>query len=454
MNNMGYMKSVGNEGYIKGLEVLAFDNATGTNLFQPALYKTVEGKYYLYWSTFGGLGITIYDITDPTNPKHLKKFLPVDPTEYPSTRSPKVQVADGLMIVALSSGGGPKVLNIDRENGTKKIGGIRIFDIKSNPENPKFLGEWDNGVPDGYGVHRFCYEGGRYVHLSSDAPGFYCMIYRIIDIIDPTHPVEVGKWWLYNQYVDGRTDLDFDPTEPHSEEILNRDHLHGPPYVVGNKAYMGCGGAGLCIVDIEDITRPRLLGKLPFRPLFGGGLSGARCHTAVPFENRGIAIVSNEGERFAWFDPSKMTGVAQPMNNLHVVDIRDPQNPVLIAEFPYPEVPEGFPYPNFNECGLGHQGPFGPHNIHEPMPGKEGIEHRDDVIYCCYFHAGLRIYDISDKYYIKETAYFIPPFPEERRFKQYKGPSLATTEDIVVDDRGYIYMNAMEDGMYILKRTK
>lgn len=36
------------------------------------------------------------------------------------------------------------------------------------------------------------------------------------------------------------------------------------------------------------------------------------------------------------------------MNNLHMVDVSDPTRPTLIAEFPYPEVPEDFPYPNFN----------------------------------------------------------------------------------------------------------
>ena len=42
-----------------------------------------------------------------------------------------------------------------------------------------------------------------------------------------------------------------------------------------------------------------------------------------------------------------------------------------MAEFPYPEVPENYPWPNFNTAGMdGAQGPFGPHNIHEPMSNQ------------------------------------------------------------------------------------
>ena len=57
-------------------------------------------------------------------------------------------------------------------------------------------------------------------------------------------------------------------------------------------------------------------------------------------------------------------------------------------------------------------------------------------------------YDVSDPYYIKEIAYFIPPNPAEKYFEvEMPGPFLATTEDVVVDDRGYIYIDTFHDGM-------
>jgi len=61
---------------------------------------------------------------------------------------------------------------------------------------------------------------------------------------------------------------------------------------------------------------------------------------------------------------------------------------------------------------------------------------------------------VSDPYYIKEEAYFIPPNPEKLLFNvPVPGPMIATTEDVVVDDRGYIYIDTWHDGMYILRLT-
>ena len=89
------------------------------------------------------------------------------------------------------------------------------------------------------------------------------------------------------------------------------------------------------------------------------------------------------------------------MNNLHMIDISDPTDPQLVAEFPYPEVPENYPWPNFNTAGMdGAQGPFGPHNIHEPMSNKPWLDQNPNRVYCCYFHAGMRVYDVSGPYYI------------------------------------------------------
>ena len=62
-----------------------------------------------------------------------------------------------------------------------------------------------------------------------------------------------------------------------------------------------------------------------------------------------------------------------------------------------------------------------------------------------------RVFDVSDPYYIKELAYFIPPNPPMEKHPFLPGPVMAITEDIVVDDRGYIYITCNGDGMYILR---
>jgi len=452
MGNPFYAKSPGNEGYIKNMEVVSFHDLCGVMAFQMALYKTVNGKYYLYCGSFKGAGFNILDVTDAVEPRLIKFFKVCDPEVYLAQSTPKVQVADDLLLVALG-GGIPYLHGVSYED--KNLSGLQIYSLKDDPENPKLLSHWETGVQDGMGVHRFMYNGGRYAHLSSDCPGYIGQIYRILDIEDPAHPVEAGRWWMPEQFSGGMEDGTY-PVGHHDEK--DWPQLHGPPYVQDGIAYCGYWGGGGILVDVSDVKQPKKLGQLKMMPPFSGKLAGARCHTFLPLNGRPFAVLTNEGERFAsWTkevianSPDRDRG-AQPFNNLHMIDVSDPADPTLVAEFPYPEVPPEFPWPNFNTAGMnGTQGPFGPHNIHEPM-GKPWLEDDPNRLYCCYFHAGMRVYDTSDPYYIKEIAYFIPPNPEHQLFKvNLPGPLLGTTEDCIVDDRGYIYVDTYHDGLYILR---
>ena len=97
-----YAKGPGNNGYIKNLEVLDFNPWNGkSGVFQMQVYKTAEGKYYLYGSCFGGSqnGVLIADITDPEHTRFVKHLQLLDPEEYPTTSTPKIQVADDLLIL-------------------------------------------------------------------------------------------------------------------------------------------------------------------------------------------------------------------------------------------------------------------------------------------------------------------------------------------------------------------
>jgi hypothetical protein len=145
------------------------------------------------------------------------------------------------------------------------------------------------------------------------------------------------------------------------------------------------------------------------------------------------------------------------MNMLSIVEVTDVSNPSLISIFPYPEVPEGYTHgTNFNIVD-GVRIPFGPHNIFDAF-GQDVYEKRKDRVYCCHFNAGLRIYDVSDPYVPKEIAYFLPPDPKKDLFNNAEGnlvpgARVAITEDVLVDDRGYIYIDTYMDGLYILRCT-
>jgi hypothetical protein len=448
-----YAKSPGNEGYIKNMEVIAYHDADKHYLFQSQLYKTQDGRYYLYGGCYMGNGVEIIEVTDPAHPRTVKYLDVMDPEIYPYMATPKVQISDDLLIVATGNcieflhGPAPEKYEIVR-------GGVAIFSLKEDPENPEFLSFWDTGV-DGMDaqVHRFTYNGGRYLHLTATCTGFQGFIYRIIDIQDPRNPVEVGRWWNPGQFIGNQT------KEKRERDFCGWEGFSTYPglvhfvYAKDDRAYLSCGGAGFKILDISDPRVPQVIGELKMTPPFSGKFGGALCHTFMPLTGRKYAIGLQEGERFWIMNRELQESIGtEPMNGIEVIDISDETDPVMISIFPYPEVPEDFPYENFNYCGLLLPGPFGPHNIHEPMSGKPWLEDNPNRVYDCYFHAGLRVYDVSDPFRPREIAYFIPPNPEELCFElQMANKPLGTTEDLVVDDRGYIYVNAMHDGIYILR---
>jgi len=141
-----YAKSERNQGYIKNLEVVGFSDLNGINAFQMALYKTGE-KYYLYCGSFKGAGVNILDVTDPAKPEVVGCVYVSDPKVYFAQSTPKVQVADGLLIVALG-GGVPFLHGI--KAGDPALGGLQILQLPGHsmdmigvrtPDNVVFLAD-------------------------------------------------------------------------------------------------------------------------------------------------------------------------------------------------------------------------------------------------------------------------------------------------------------------------
>ena len=227
--------------------------------------------------------------------------------------------------------------------------------------------------------------------------------------------MEAGRWWLPKQFKDGMVEGTY-AVGHDAEKFWGMCHACNICPDRPNELYMGYFGGGAIILDISDPTRPKLISQLMVQPPFAGKFDGAQCHTYMRLTGRNFAVLTNEGERFPFFTKDKiLNGVhkgAQPMNNLHMIDVSDPADPTLVAEFPYPEVPADFPYPNFNDCGIGAPGPFGPHNIHEPM-GKPWLQDNPNLVYCCYFHAGMRVFDVSRPLLHQGAGLLHPPQPGE-----------------------------------------
>lgn len=386
---------------------IGYSDLNGKPAFKMSIREHL-GRWYLYTGHFWNSGWSIVDVSDPTQPK-VVKFV-----EGPkNTWTLQMEISGNTMITALE-----QIFPNFGGNSKSFDEGVLIWDI-SDPVNPKRLGQFRTG---GTGTHRNFYAGGRYMHLAAGMPGYDGNIYVIVDISNPTNPREAGRWWVPGQHRAGGE-------KPSAEYISH----HGPAYVVGNLAYLAYGAAGMIVLDISNVSKPRQIGRLPFSPPFHSRFG---VHSVLPLPQQGIAYVNSE-------DVSYGGGAAA---HASIVDIRDPANPFLLSILPRPVPPSGYGYRDFSEKG----GWQGPHNINH-LQHNPDVEKQGNLLYLTYFNAGLRIFDVSQPRLPQEVGYFIPPDPKKRFGSMPEGRLVLQTEDVLVDRRGYIYISHKNQGLWVLK---
>jgi hypothetical protein len=422
---------VSRHAFAENFAFVGYHDLAGRPAFKLAL-QVVDDRWYLYTSHFWDRGWSVLDVTEPAAPR-LIAFVP-GPR---NTATLQIQVGDGLMLTSLerpptellrhAPWGGVAWLLMDAvQHGPKYVpwraspAGLLVWNVR-DAIRPVQLSAWDSG---GTGTHRNFYAGGRYAHLAAHKPGYRGHQYVILDLGDPGHPVEVGHWYLSEQRIaDGKA--------PAGEGY----YLHGPPHVVGNRAYLPYGIGGAIILDIADVRNPRPVGRLqPDASL--GSVQGV--HTFVPIPERRIAIINSEAHaENCEPDPGRSYAA--------VVDLADESQPRILSFFPAPRTPQGAAYASF--CVRG--GRTGPHNQHHDN-GLPHLFHSDHLVYIAHFNAGLRLYDTSDPLHVREVGYFMPPDPE-RRFGVFPTSLVAQTEDVIVDRRGYAYFSDKNQGVYIVR---
>lgn len=351
------------------------------------------------------------DVTDPRDPRVVVQ------TELPhmKMRSNSLDVVGNIMVVA---------------NQTKEVGmkpaGINIYDI-SKPESPQLISHFDCSGPHSRGVHEVWFVDGKTVHIASGAPDFQPhnpkddQFYRIIDISDPAHPHEKGRWWYPGTRVG-----DKEPPPRRLPERFDtgfRAHNTNVFPERPDRAYVGYIDGGAVVLDIADPSNIKLVSHWNHSPPFNGFT-----HTVLPLFGRDLWVVSDECVQPDGKDWPKL---------VWMVDARLESNPVPISTFPAP------PYDTFAQRG----GRFGAHNLHENLPVPVSFR-SENLIIGSFFNAGVRAYDISNPYQVQEVAYFVPATPR-------LAPSGAIQlNDVYVDDRRYVYtIDRTGGGLYILEMT-
>jgi hypothetical protein len=337
-------------------------------------------------------GTTIVDIADPKNPRQIARVeVPV------GWHSHKVRVANGIMLVNHERQG--------KEGDAAFGGGLGIYDV-STPSRPRLLHKWRT---HGKGVHRYDFDG-RYAYISPTAEGYLGNIMMILDLEDPTHPEEVGRWWIPGQWQAGG--------EPNPwPEGYPAPRCHHP-LRMGDRLYVSYWHHGYYILDIGDLSKPRLIS--------GGNTSPAfphPTHTCLPMpqplKGRRVMIVADE-------DVAKLWPAAPAFTWIY--DITNERCPVPIATWQVAGLDtDGAPQPPMMGC-------------HQPSERFKGT-----IVPFAWFAKGLRILDVADPFAPREVAFYEADPPP--------GCAHASSNDVTIDDRGLCYLIDRQRGVDIIETS-
>jgi hypothetical protein len=375
-----------------------------------AMQQTRDGRRILWLAHESApKNFTGVDVTDPRSPKVVVQ------TDLPHAkmRSNSLDVVGDVMAVAYQTSG----VNI-------QPAGFDLFDI-SVPESPKRISHFDASGPHSRGVHAVWFVDGETVHLAGGAADFKPrdpkddQFYRIVDVRNPSKPEEVGRWW----YPGTRDGDDAPPPKrlPPQFDMGYRAHNTNVFPQRPDRAYVGYIDGGAWVLDIADRSRPKPVASWQYSPPFNGFT-----HTVLPLFSRDLLIVSDECVLDDGADWPKL---------VWVLDNRVETNPVPIGTFPAP------PYDAFAKRG----GRFGAHNLHENLPVPTSWR-SDSIIVGTFFNAGVRAYDVSDPFQVKEIAYFVPGAP------RLSPVGAIQLNDCFVDDRGLVFtVDRFVGGLYVLE---
>jgi hypothetical protein len=334
-------------------------------------------------------GTSIYDVSDPLNPRLLSHV------EMPAGwHSHKVRARDGLMIV-----------NHERQGDAGDPafgGGLGIYDV-STPTQPRLIHKWRTG---GTGVHRYDFDG-RYGYFSSTADGYVGNFVMILDLKDPARPVEAGRWWIPGQHAAGGEDY------PWGDGVKPRCHH---PLRMGDRLYVSYWHHGFFILDVADIAKPRLVSGMNSSPAHPHPT-----HTCLPvpqpLKGRRIMVVADE-------DVAKLR--PSPPAFSWIYDITDERQPMPIATFDVEGVDrDGSPQPTMTGC-------------HQPSEVFTGT-----IVPFAWFAQGLRIVDVADPFRPREVGFFRPDPPA--------GFERVSSNDVTMDARGLIYLTDRQRGVHIVE---
>jgi hypothetical protein len=187
---------------------------------------------------------------------------------------------------------------------------------------------------------------------------------------------------------------------------------------MGDRLYVSYWHHGLFILDISDMSKPKLISHVNSSPSFPHPT-----HTCLPIpqllKGRNIMVVADE-------DVAKLRPSAPAFTWIY--DITDETNPLPISTFQVPGLDtDGAPQPQMTGC-------------HQPSERFKGT-----IIPFAWFAQGLRLVDIADPFAPREVGHFMPDAPA--------GAERSSSNDVTIDDRGIVYLIDRIRGVDIIETS-
>ncbi len=408
------------------MALVGFHDLQGRGAYQPVIHAQ-NGRWIAYIGHHGGSalnpltgvqegnGTSQIDVTDPARPVLLHHI--------------PVESGAGAQMVRVCSGRDLPRAPRDRTYllRTRGHSAHEVWDV-TLPGPPQRVAVVVDNL---HGTHKNWWECDTGIaYLVSGVPGWRTSrMTQVFDLGNPQQPVFIRNFGLPGQ-------------EPGAKGGVPTG-LHGPisTGTSGNRVYFGHGtssGGVLQIVDRDQLltgagapTRANLLqpqkGRFDLDPDYGA-------HTAFPVT--GMEVAAADGRRVkrdfvVVTNEALAEGCGGTQQKVWIIDVTDEARPTVASTWAFDPKPGNF-------CA--RPGRIGAHSSHENFtPVYYGR-----IMFIAHFNAGVRALDIRDPYRPREVAYYVPA----------GGGRTVTTNNVEVDDRGYIYIVDRHGlGMHALQLT-
>jgi hypothetical protein len=371
-----------------------------------ALRQYPDGRRVLFLAHESApMCVSLIDVSKPEDPKVIAQI----PVPAPQVRCNSLGLSGTTMTVAHQT---------DKQG--QPGAGMEAWDV-ADPVHPRKVGFLDTSGPHSRGVHYLWFADGHYAYLSTGAKDFTPknklddQFFMVVDLSDPSHPKEAGRWWLPGTRVGDKA-----PSPPRVS-IDSGIRMH-TPIVAGNRAYVGWIDGGWVILDISDKEHPRLVTHRSWQSQDIGF-----AHTVLPIASRGLAIQTEEAVEANCKDWPKRDWVW---------DISNEAAPVVLSVMPPPADFDAL-------CKQG--GRFGAHNIAQSRPEARQLSR---TVVGSFFNGGVRAYSIANPHDPQEIGFLVDAAPKGNASHSIQ------INDVYVDENGLIYANdRLSGGLDIIRYT-